>query len=244
MKVPKVLAFIGARKGSKGLPLKNIRSFLGKPLIAWSIEAALQSQFVTKLIVSTDCSEIARVAQSAGADVPFLRPVQLGTDDASIKEVILHALDFLEKKQGESFDYIILLQPTSPLRTVKHIDEAMQHYFDRKKTMTDTLVSVKKVSDKMAWLMHPNKDGYIHFCILNDLTEDIRRQAFNGYYLPNGSIFISPVSTFNKHGFYNEHTLFYEMDDHSSVDIDTLQEFEFAEQLALKRANSFKEEAL
>lgn len=116
----KVLAIIPARGGSKGIPKKNIKPLNGKPLIAWTIEEAKKSVYIDKLIVSTDCEEILEVAKEFGAEVPFKRPAELAQDDTPSVELILHAIDYLS-----GYDYITLLQPTSPLRVVKDIDQCI-----------------------------------------------------------------------------------------------------------------------
>jgi CMP-N-acetylneuraminic acid synthetase len=115
------LALIPARSGSVRLPRKNLRDLNGRPLIAWSIEAALKSKYIDRVVVSTDDSEIAETSKRFGADVPFLRPPELATKDAKSIDVVIHALRHLES-QLETFDYLILLQPTSPMRTAGHVD--------------------------------------------------------------------------------------------------------------------------
>ena len=125
----KILSFIGARGGSKGLKNKNILNLAGKPLIAWTVEASVQSKYIDRTIVSTNSVEIASAAKDAGADVPFMRPDELATDNAPIILAMQHCLDWLEKNEGECYDYILRLQPTSPLRTVEHVDLAIENYF-------------------------------------------------------------------------------------------------------------------
>ena len=118
------LAIIPARGESKRLPRKNIMELAGKPLIAWTIEAALNSQFIDEVVVTTDNQEIAIVAQQYGANIPFLRPNKLASDTATTFDVVRHAIGHY-RENGKIFDFIILLQPTSPLRTKDHIDEAI-----------------------------------------------------------------------------------------------------------------------
>ena len=118
------LALIPARGGSKGLPRKNIKNLLGKPLIAWSIEAALNSKVVDRMIVSTDDKEISNVAKFCGAEVPFIRPTELAQDNSTTFSVIGHALDWLENRQSYVPDYLILLEPTSPLRDATDVERA------------------------------------------------------------------------------------------------------------------------
>ena len=139
-----VIGIIPARSGSKGLLRKNLKNLCGKPLIAWSIIEAEKSKYIDRYIISTDDVEIARVAKKYGCDVPFLRPVELATDDANINDVILHALDILQ----ERYEIVIVLQPTSPLRTAQDIDEAIRLYLSKKSSKNDTLVdSVRILTD-------------------------------------------------------------------------------------------------
>ena len=118
-----MLAIIPARGGSKGLPRKNIIDLAGKPLIAWSIQSALKSHTVDRVVVSTDCSKIAQIAKNYGAEVPFLRPNSLATDTATTESAMLHTIFWLESNQHYFPDNTILLQPTSPFRTSKQIKE-------------------------------------------------------------------------------------------------------------------------
>ena len=123
-KASNILAVIPARGGSKGIPGKNIVPFAGKPLICYTVEAALKSKYLKRVIVSTDDNEIAKVAKDCGAEVPFLRPSNLSQDDTSSVSVLKHAVKFIEESEGSLFDFVVLLQPTSPLRDEKTIDLA------------------------------------------------------------------------------------------------------------------------
>ena len=120
----KILAIVPARGGSKRLPGKNIKVLNGKPLIQWTIESALGIDDISRVMVSTDSQEIADIALQSGAEVPFLRPKELATDTSSSSVVIEHALNYY-KSQGEIFDYVLLLQPTSPMRNKKHNEQAI-----------------------------------------------------------------------------------------------------------------------
>jgi len=122
----KVLAIIPARAGSKGVPRKNIRSLLGKPLIAYSIESARASQYIDRVIVSTDGKEIAKIAKKYGAEVPFVRPAELARDDTPDFPVFAHCLQWLKEQEGYTPDLIVHLRPTGPLRTAAEIDEAVE----------------------------------------------------------------------------------------------------------------------
>ncbi len=122
-----VIAIVPARSGSKGLVGKNTKLLCGKPLIAWSIEAGLGSQYIDEVMVSTDSEEIAHIASSFGASVPFIRPAELASDVATSFEVIKHALEFYSDKLHKTFDFIVLLEPTSPLRSKVDIDAALEN---------------------------------------------------------------------------------------------------------------------
>ena len=136
------LCVIPARGGSKRLPHKNIKNLCGKPLIQWTVEAGIGSKSIDRLIVSTDDLEIAEISKSCGAEVPFIRPETLATDSSSSYSVLEHAYQYLFE-QGDYYDYIIMLQPTSPLRTSNHIDEAVKLLKDKQ---ADGVISVTEAS--------------------------------------------------------------------------------------------------
>jgi len=139
----KIICIIPARGGSKGLSRKNIRSFCGKPLIAWPIAAALGSRYVDRVVVSTDDEEIAAVAHTYGADVPFLRPAELANDTASSFAVIEHTLNFLRERR-EQYDYLLLLEPTSPATESSDIDSAVETLAASREN-ADSIVGVAKL---------------------------------------------------------------------------------------------------
>jgi CMP-N-acetylneuraminic acid synthetase len=177
----KVLALIPARGGSKGLPGKNIKPLLGKPLIAWTIEQAMASKYVDKVIVSTDDEEIAEVAKNYGAEVPFLRPKELAKDDSPTIDAILHALNFFSKK-GEDFNLLALLEPTSPLRDTEDIDRCIRVLLDNEQA--ESIVSVCQLEGT-----HPefnviiNDKGYIRKALDNTTNFNvIRRQDLKNIY--------------------------------------------------------------
>ena len=128
----KILSLIVARSGSKGLKNKNTKFFLGKPLVSWSILASKKSKYIDYTLVSTDSQKIINISKSLGAHAPFKRPKKLALDNSKIKDVIFHSLKWLKKNELK-FDFLILLQPTSPLRTAKHIDESIRYYFSNSK---------------------------------------------------------------------------------------------------------------
>ena len=225
-----ILAFIGARASSKGLRNKNTRSFAGKPLICWTIEAALGSKFIDRTLVSTDGFRIARIAKAAGASVPFMRPAELATDTASLLHSIRHATHWLAEHEGNAYDYVMMLQPTSPLRNVRHINEAISYYFKHRKTNLDTLVSVTCAPAKTGWLLQRRQSGYIEFCFPTT-AQKLERRSLPEYFFPNGAIFFGPLGVWSKRLFYSARTIPFLMPESASVDIDTAEDFKRALEL-------------
>jgi len=229
-----LLALIPARSGSKGLLEKNIMNCAGRPLIEWTISAAKDVSFFDDVIVSTDSSKIAKIAKIAGASVPFIRPEEFASDDASLISVVKHAWESHLTSDGNNFDYIVLLQPTSPLRDVFHIKEAIELYFKSRKSENDTLASVYKVDKKNGWLLQShNNDQYINFCFNVDLSNP-QRQKLKPLYLPNGAIFIIRGDSIER-GIYHKNTIPFVMDEDDSEDIDTIEDFRIVENILLKK---------
>jgi len=229
-----LLAVIPARGGSKGLPGKNIIQCAGKALIEWSIAAAKAVNLLDDVLVTTDSPEIAEVARNTGASVPFLRPAELATDDASLLQGVQHAWEQHRTSEGAHFDYVVVLQPTSPLRTAAHIEGAIDYYFNHRRADTDTLASVYEVSTKFGWLMQNSEDrDYIRFC-MDVRTQNPQRQKLKRYFLPNGAIFIARGASLAA-GFYTPHTLSYVMPAADSIDIDNINELAIAQQILASR---------
>lgn len=187
----RILGLITARGGSKGVPGKNTKLLGGKPLIAYTIEAALQSKLLTDWVVSTDCEKIADVALGFGANVPFVRPSELANDSSKSIDVVIHAIQEMEK-QGKTYDAVVLLQPTSPFRPVGFIDKAIEIFIEKK---CDALVSVLPVPHEYNphWVFEMNVDGSLQ--IATGEQEIIpRRQELPPAFHRDGSIYISLVS--------------------------------------------------
>lgn len=200
-----ILAIIPARGGSKGLPRKNILPLLGKPLIAWTIERALASKYLDKVIVSTDDEEIARIAKDYGAEVPFLRPAELATDTATTIAAIHHALGFY-KKRGIGFDYLALLEPTSPLRAEGDIDKAIKLLNDHE-AEADSLVSVGEVHMEHPSIVKKIENNYVTPYVPTDEIIT-RRQDLSKAYFPYGVIYLSKITSLEATDtFYQERTI-------------------------------------
>lgn len=215
----KVLAVIPARGGSKGIPNKNIINVNNKPLINFSIETALKSKFIDDLVVSTDSIKIAKIAEKAGAKVPFLRPKKLATDKAISLPVILHALEFMEKSNNINYDIIIMLQPTTPLRETKDIDQCLSTLIDKN---VDSVISVVNVGGyhplRMKRIVGENLVNYI-----DQGFEDMRpRQELPDVYIRNGAIYVSTRKTIlEDKSFSGKNTFPYVMSSEKSINLDT-----------------------
>lgn len=215
------LTIIPARGGSKRLPRKNILNLAGKPLIAWTIEAGLQSKYIDKVLVTSDDDEILKVSNDYGAST-IKRPMHLSQDNSTSFEAISHAIE-----NTEEFDYIVLLQPTSPLRTSGHIDEAIQLIFQKN---SDAIISVTEMEHSPLWANTlPENESMDYF--LREEDKNKRSQDLETYYRLNGAIYISLTETLINTGsfFHKTGAYAYKMDNRSSIDIDNLIDFKFAE---------------
>jgi CMP-N,N'-diacetyllegionaminic acid synthase len=222
----KLLAIVPARSGSKRLPRKNVREFHGKPLIAWSIEAGLASNYVDKVIVSTDDEEISRISKKYGADVPFLRPTELASDHVTTIDVVVHILKYF-KSIDVMYDYVLLLQPTSPLRVTHHIDEALEKMIEKG---AKGVISVCKVEHPLEWTNSLPGDGSMDSFIdrkhLNKRSQDLQER-----YRINGAIYVAKSSDLLKEKTFllERGVIAYFMERNVSVDIDTEEDFILAE---------------
>jgi N-acylneuraminate cytidylyltransferase/CMP-N,N'-diacetyllegionaminic acid synthase len=212
MTVSGVLGLIPARGGSKGVPRKNIRELDGLPLIAHSIQAGLDATAIDSVVVSTDDDEIAQVAETHGGRVPFIRPAELAIDEAPTAPVIDHALETLHS-EGEEYDTFVLLQPTSPLRTSTHIDEAYSLY---QESGVDSVVSAYPTYETR-W--KPSLEGAQK---LNYTDASKRRQDREPEYVVNGAVYVTDIEQFLQTGeTITGMTEIYEMTERESIDIDT-----------------------
>jgi N-acylneuraminate cytidylyltransferase len=217
----KSLIVIPARGGSKGLPGKNIKNLAGKPLICYSIDIAKQIAEDDDICVSTDSHEIKSIVENYGLKVPFLRPAELSTDDATTNDVLRHALDYYENK-GRHYDNIILLQPTSPLRIVEDVHNALKLYSSE----IDMVVSVKKTDSNPYYvLFEETNDGFLVKSKTGNFT---RRQDCPEVWELNGAIYIfNPEKLKSGEPFLK--MVKYEMEKLNSVDIDHELDFAWAE---------------
>lgn len=222
----KILYLIPARGGSKGIPHKNIKLLNGKPLIQYSIEVARKLASDEDICVSTDDKEIIKVVESLGLKVPFVRPAEYATDTATSNDVILHALKFYEGL-GIHYDVVVLLQPTSPLRTVEHVKEAISLYT----ADIDMVVSVKASS--AAYVMcKEGTSGYLEPVVNIGIT---RRQDMPAFYEYNGAVYVINVAALKEKGLggFNKEKK-YLMNEVSSWDIDTMVDWNIIENFMTK----------
>ncbi|MBX9268139.1 cytidylyltransferase domain-containing protein [Chromobacterium violaceum] len=226
-----VLAIVPARGGSKGLPGKNKRPLQGKPLVAWPIGAALGSACVDKVVCTTDDAEIRDIALAYGAQVPFLRPAHLASDSASSIDAILHAVDYLAER-GEHYDYVVVLEPTSPLTTSADVDAALRTLHVRRAD-ADSIVGVCRVeSTHPEYDVRLGADGRISPYLAPDFKSLKRRQEIEALHFLEGSLYITATPALRvEGGFYHGRTLGYEVPRWKSVEIDELVDFLFVETL-------------
>lgn len=217
----KIIAVIPARGGSKGIPHKNIIDLCGKPLISYSIIEGLKSKYIDYLMVSTDDEEIAEIAKKHGADVPFIRPVDLATDTSKTIDVVLHVLGNL-KKQGHLYDVLVLLQPTQPLRTSTDIDLAIERYFE---TGCKSLVSISPVEDHPLLIRSIEQDVLVPVL---KMSSTCRRQDMPQYYRVNGCIYINEVAQIDKNTSFNDNIVPFVMEKEHSIDIDEFSDLVMA----------------
>ena len=223
-----VLAIIPARGGSKGVPHKNIRLLAGKPLIVWTIEEAKKSKYIDRLILSSEDEEIIKVAREYGCEVPFKRPVELAQDDTPGIEPVIHTINTLEEK----YDYVVLLQPTSPLRTVEDVDGCIQHCITKG---TPACVSVTEAQQSPYWMYKLDDDMKLKPFVQYD-GEINRRQDLPRVYVLNGAVYVAETRFINENkSFLTGETVGYRMSGENSVDIDTEVDFDYCEWLINRR---------
>lgn len=224
-----VLAIVPARGGSKGIPEKNIYPFGGKPLIGWTIEAARKSKYIDRTILSSDSEKIIAVARNYGCEVPFVRPPELSSDTSASAGVVLHALETINTNQ-----IVVLLQPTSPLRTAEDIDATLELYSKTKARTATTITRARQSPFHMFFqdAESAESDPKRGFKRILGTNESVRRQDQKPAFILNGAVFIVDGTHFvDSPHFVTDETVFHTMPEERSVDIDTLLDLKYAELL-------------
>jgi CMP-N,N'-diacetyllegionaminic acid synthase len=225
----KILGLIPARGGSKGIPGKNIKPLLGKPLMAYTFDSAKNSKHLAKLVLSSDDSQIIEVAKEIGLEVPFVRPAELATDSSPTLLVILHALQFF-RERGEHFDAVCLLQLTSPFRRPGMIDEAIRKFVS---SGSDSLVSVLPVPHEYNphWVFEVTKDGFLTIAT-GEKNLISRRQELPEAFYRDGAIYLTKTKVLiDQKSLYGNSITYIMGDLDRHVNLDTHQDWEKAEQL-------------
>lgn len=213
-----VLAIIPARGGSKGLPRKNVLMAMGRPLIAWTISAARESSAIDQVVLSSDDDEIMEAAKMWGCEVPFRRPPELASDTSTSIDVVLHALD-----QLPGYDFVVLLQPTSPLRTSADIDAAFALIMS---SGAPSCVSVCEVEQSPYWMYRLKENGQLEK-LIPEAIGVTRRQELPLVYTLNGAIYIAQINWLRKtKSFLGDGCIAYQMPRERSNDIDNAEDFE------------------
>lgn len=238
----RVLAIVPARKGSKGLPLKNIRPLAGKPLLAWPIAAARASRHVDRVIISTDDQGFADIAVAHGADAPFLRPAELASDAAPSIGFILHAVDTLAEA-GDRYDYVVLLEPTSPLTEGSDIDAALER-LAAADADADAIVGVTALATHHpAYAVRMSPGGAIEPLQPGGFSALPRRQDLEPVFGLDGSLYISTVDALRREqGFCHGRTLGYETARYKANEVDDLVDFLCIEAIAANLDTILQEE--
>ena len=230
-----MLAIVPARGGSKGIPRKNVVPVGGRALISWTICAALRARSIDRVVVSTDDPRIRKAALDCGAEVPFTRPARLSTDSASTMDVLVHALKWLSRHEEYLPEYVMCLQPTSPLRTALDIDRAVEIARARK---ADSVVSLVAVSQHPEWMNQLEPSGRIRPLKARSGNGG-RRQVLAKLFVPNGAIYLARrMVLLTRRTWYVREAFGYVMPQNRSLDIDTPFDLALASQALLDRKRS------
>lgn len=221
----RIVALIPARGGSKGIKLKNMAPLADKPLILYSIETALASEYIDDVVVTTDSLEIAKIANENGAEVPFIRPAELARDDSRTIDALLHAMRELER-EGRTYDAMVLLQPTQPLRTVSDVDSAIELFFA---CGGQGVVSVSPVDTHPLLIRSINSNGRL-VSLLSECST-CRRQDMPPFYQVNGCIYVNDCQSIDQDTSLNDNPIPYLMEQSRSIDIDEPIDLLIAQQL-------------
>lgn len=238
--IMKILFLITARGGSKGVPRKNIRLLGNLPLIAFKINAAKKCKYDNRIIVSTDDEEIANVAKEYGAEVPFMRPSYLAEDNSSSMDVVKHAIAWLNENDDSVYDYICLLEPSSPFATADDLNSAIDLIID---SGADTLLGMKEVEVSKRFIFPLDKNGklsYFYDSIMQ--LSSMRRQDMGKEYTMNGCMYIAKMDYFNKNNiFHSINSVPYIMPNIKSVEIDSMDDYNYAKYLVDNNIIDIKE---
>ena len=226
-----MIAIIPARGGSKGLPGKNIKLLGGLPLIYYSINAAIKSKSINRVIVSTEDNEIASIAKDCGAEV-LIRPNNLALDTSLVIDTYLHVVDFIAKQDLKQIESFAALLPTAPLRSSQDIDEAIKIFNDKN---ASSVISVVEAPIPLDWHKRITKKGILENCS-HEFSDLKNRQEYEKIYVPNGALFVFKTENLRlTRRYYTEQTYPYIMPRKRSIDIDDLLDFEWAEHLLKKK---------
>lgn len=221
-----VLGLVPARGGSQSIPGKNVKILAAHPLIAYTIKAAQESRYVTRCIVSSDEREIIKISKEYTADVPFVRPSELAGNESTAIEVSQHAIAWLEEHENQTYDYLMILQPTSPLRTAHDIDECIKKIVDHD---ADSVMSMVELIDFSLKKLKKIEEGTILPFVKEEGRESSPRQHLEKIYKRNCAIYLTKTDLIKKGDFFGKKSLAYVMPPERSVDINTLYDFELAE---------------
>jgi N-acylneuraminate cytidylyltransferase/CMP-N,N'-diacetyllegionaminic acid synthase len=226
-----VIAIIPARSGSKGLKNKNLKLINGIPLVAYPILAAKKAKLIKRIVLSTDSKKIAKIGKKYGAEVPFLRPKKLATDNSMVMDTYFYTIEKINKNEKSNINEFVVLSPTSPLRTANDIDKAIKIF---KKKKADSLISVKAASYPIGWNNVIATNGKLKPLNSNlDVVDN--RQKLKKTFINNGAVFIFKHSLLKKNRKYIlKNTYPYVMSEKSSIDIDNELDFQIAKMLIEK----------
>ncbi|BFU76849.1 acylneuraminate cytidylyltransferase family protein [Arcobacter sp. 15-2] len=217
------LAIIPARGGSKGLPGKNIKELCGKPLIAWSIEAGLKSKYLDEVVVSTDYEKIADIAKDYGANVPFLRPDNLANDTATSFDAVKHTIDYYKTELNKEYDYIVLLEPTSPLREDNDIDKIIEKIL-KFEDRFDSIISIGEVHEHPSIMKKTVNHTLVQYW--KDLEMSTRRQDNDIAFFPYGVAYVVKMEAFlEEKTFYTNRNTYFEIKRYQCYEIDDIYDF-------------------
>jgi len=233
--IMRILGIIPARGGSKGIPFKNIQKLAGKPLIEYTILSAKKSKYIDKVIVSTDNEKIAKISKSAGAEVPFMRPKKFSNDKSPTIDYVKHALEFLSTHQSYVPDIVLILQPTSPLRTTEVIDKSIEML---KKSNATCVLGVSKIKNH-PYLSFWHSGKYLK-PFKKNFQKYYQRQKFPVLYYPTGSIYTFWRKTIEKYdSFYGPKIKPLLIDDETKIDVDDKYDF-FVGEMTLLNWQKYK----